>query len=150
MCNPKSGSKAVSQYQRLYQGFEPLSSASLAAIPPTALAYLGDAIYELHIRQLYLLPSRKINDYHQLVVAKVRAESQAQSLQQLIDLGILTDTEQNLVRRGRNAAGHPSRHLDPEVYQKATAFEVLIAYLYLSDRDRCQFILQHLDHETQN
>ncbi|MDX1978562.1 MAG: ribonuclease III domain-containing protein [Pseudanabaenaceae cyanobacterium bins.68] len=127
-----------------------LSPASLAAIPPTALAYLGDAIYELHIRQFYLLPNRKINDYHQLVVSKVRAESQAQSLQRLIDWGILTDLEQSLIRRGRNAAGQPSRHLNPEIYQKATAFEVLIAYLYLSDRDRYQFIMHYLDHETEN
>ncbi len=121
---------------------------SLAAIPISALAYLGDAIYELHVRQSYLQPVRKINAYHQLVVAKVRAESQAKSLQKLIDNQILTQAEQDLIRRGRNSAGQPTRAMEPEIYQKATGFEVLLAYLYLSDRDRFQLILQHTDHET--
>jgi ribonuclease III family protein len=128
----------------------PPSVDSLDSIPVSALAYLGDAIYELHIRQFYLQPARKINAYHQLVVSKVRAESQAKSLQKLIDEQILTIAEQELIRRGRNSAGHPTRSLDPEIYQKATGFEVLLAYLYLSDSDRFQFILQYTDHETKN
>jgi ribonuclease III family protein len=128
----------------------PPSVDSLAAIPVTALAYLGDAIYELHVRQLYLQPARKINAYHQLVVAKVRAESQAKSLQRLIDNQILTAAEQDLIRRGRNSAGYATRAIDPEIYQMATGFEVLLAFLYLSDSDRFQFILQHTDHETEN
>jgi len=115
----------------------------VAEIPTTALAYIGDAVYELHVRMHYLQPIRTANAYHQLVVARVRAENQAQQVDRLD----LSDSESDLVRRGRNAAGSASRHIDPSIYQKATGFETLIGYLYLTDPDRLQQILQQTDHE---
>jgi ribonuclease-3 family protein len=110
----------------------------LAEIPVASLAYLGDAVYELHIRLKYLQPPRTANSYHKLVVSHVRAESQAQQLDSLE----LTADECDLVRRGRNAAGSASRHLDPDIYQKATGFEALVGYLYLTNPDRLAQILQ--------
>jgi ribonuclease III family protein len=115
----------------------------IAEIPTAALAYIGDAVYELHVRMYYLHPPRTANTYHQLVVSRVRAESQARQLE-IIDL---TDAESQMVRRGRNAAGSASRHIDPSIYQKATGFETLVGYLYLTDRDRLHAILEQTDHE---
>jgi ribonuclease III family protein len=119
------------------------SDRQAAEIPTSALAYLGDAIYELHVRMYYLYPPKSANIYHQLVVSKVRAEHQARQLEMLD----LTEIESDVVRRGRNAAGSASRSIDPSVYQKATGFEALIGYLYLTDRDRLQEILQQTDPE---
>jgi ribonuclease-3 family protein len=116
----------------------------LAEIPVASLAYLGDAVYELHVRLKHLQPPRSPNAYHRLVVSDVRAESQARQLDRIE----LTDSESDLVRRGRNAAGSASRQIDPHIYQKATGFEALIGYLYLSDRDRLAWILQQTDNET--
>jgi len=119
----------------------------VAEISTPALAYIGDAVYELHIRACYLKPPRTTNTYHQLVVAKVRAENQAKQLDRLINHSILSEAESELVKRGRNAAGSASRHIDPVIYQKATGFEALIGFLYLTDSDRLQQIFHQIDHE---
>lgn len=119
----------------------------IGEVSTAALAYIGDAVYELHIRMCYLKPPRTANDYHKLVVARVRAENQAIQLDLLIEQLTLTDSESELVKRGRNAAGSASRHVDPVIYQKATGFEALIGYLYLTDRDRLHQVFQKIDHE---
>ncbi|WP_271253390.1 Mini-ribonuclease 3 [Pseudanabaena sp. Chao 1811] len=122
-----------------------LTIDNIAEIPASALAYIGDAIYETQMRLHYLLPPRTAKQYHQLVVSQVRAEQQAKLLEKLD----LTEFESDLVRRGRNAAGSVPRKVDPSIYQKATGFEVLIGYLYLTDRDRLDQIftqlLSHID-----
>lgn len=116
---------------------------NIAEIPASALAYIGDAVYEIQMRMHYLLPPRTAKQYHQLVVCQVRAEQQAKLLEQLD----LTEFESDLVRRGRNAAGSVPRKVDPQIYQKATGLEALIGYLYLTDRDRLdQIFLQILSH----
>ncbi len=116
---------------------------NIAEIPVSALAYIGDAVYEMQMRLHYLLPPRTPKQYHQIVVSQVRAEQQARLLEKLD----LTDIESDLVRRGRNAASSPPRKVDPHIYQKATGFEALIGYLYLTDRDRLdQIFIQLLSH----
>jgi ribonuclease III family protein len=105
-----------------------------------ALAFLGDAVYELLVRQAYFMPPKRINDYHKQVVAQVRAEEQANYLARLEPH--LTEAEQEIVRRGRNATPK-SRRADPAIYQQATALETLIGYLYLTDLDRLQVILSY-------
>ena len=57
-----------------------LSEAQLRALSPLALAYVGDAVYELFMRGHYLLPPKRIQAYHQQVVSQVRAEQQAQQI----------------------------------------------------------------------
>ena len=113
---------------------------NISEIPVSALAYIGDAVYEMYVRLHYLLPPRTAKQYHQLVVNQVRAEQQARLLEKLE----LTELESDLVRRGRNAAGSISRKVDPKIYQQATGFEALIGYLYLTDRDRLEQIFTQL------
>lgn len=116
---------------------------NIAEIPVSALAYIGDAVYEMQIRLHYLLPPRTPKQYHQLVVSQVRAEQQAKLLEKLD----LTAIESDLVRRGRNAASSAPRKVDPHIYQSATGFEAVIGYLYLTDRDRLdQIFIQLLSH----
>ena len=119
------------------------SPSDLQQLSPAALAYLGDAVYELYIRQTYLLPAKRIQTYHQHVVTHVRAETQAQYLAFL--LPHLTDTEIDWVRRGRNATGSRPKRLAADLYQQATSLETLIGYLYLTNPPRLAELFQHLN-----
>jgi ribonuclease III family protein len=118
------------------------SSPRLNQVSPAALAYVGDAIYELYIRTHYLLPPKRVQVYHEQVVAQVRAESQAQHLRSLQPH--LTNTELEILKRGRNAASKGPKRLDPEIYQQATSLETLLGYLYLADPQRLMVLLAKL------
>lgn len=122
---------------------ETLSPSQIQQISPGALAYLGDAVYELYIRSCYLMPPKRLETYHHQVVAQVRAESQARHLRSLEPL--LTSSELDILRRGRNAAfGRPKR-VTPEIYQQATSLETLVGYLYLSNPQRLTQLFAHLE-----
>ncbi|MCC5642703.1 ribonuclease III [Nostoc sp. CHAB 5824] len=127
--------------------FQQISFSQVQQISPTALAYLGDAIYELYVRMFYLLPLQRSGIYHRLVVEQVRAETQALHLRSLIPH--LKDTELEIVRRGRNAATGRPKRLNPEIYQQATSLETLIGYLYLTDYQRLTELLQMLHVEKE-
>lgn len=119
-----------------------LMPSEVQKISPSAWAYLGDAVYELYIRNYYLIPPKRSRYYHQLVVDQVRAESQADQLHNLKPH--LTDAELDILRRGRNAASKKPKRLDPEVYQQATSLETLIGYLYLTDPQRLNQLLSYI------
>lgn len=111
-------------------------------LSPAALAYVGDAVYELFVRLSLLMPPKRIQVYHNQVVAEVRAESQAQQLRSLCPY--LTEAEQAILKRGRNAASRGPKRLDPEIYQQATSLETLLGYLYLTDPARLTQLLNYL------
>lgn len=121
------------------------NSSQLQTVSPSALAYLGDAVYELYVRSCYLLPPKRSQLYHRLVVAQVRAETQALHLRSLVPY--LTNTELEVVRRGRNAATKPPKRVDAEIYQQASSLETLVGYLYLTDHQRLTQLLQKLEFE---
>lgn len=128
--------------------FDPQLSGSCSLtevqrLSPVALAYLGDAVYELYIRSRYLLPPKRIESYHRQVVAQVRAESQARLLRSLEPH--LNNTELQILRRGRNAASGGPKRLSPEIYQQATSLETLMGYLYLTDPERLTQLLAQLE-----
>jgi ribonuclease-3 family protein len=115
------------------------SDHHLGTLSPVALAYVGDAVYELFVREALLFPPKRIRAYHQQVVDQVKAERQAHYLQQLIP--VLTEAEQDMVRRGRNASSSGPKRLTGQTYQQATGFETLIGYLYLTNLDRLMDLL---------
>ena len=126
----------------------PLSLADVQRISPSALAYLGDAVYELYVRQLLIFPPQRIQSYHQQVVSWVRAESQAKTLDRL--LIHLSEDELAIVKRGRNAAPQRLKRVDPEIYQKATALETLVGYLHLTDCDRLVMLFQLISQNVES
>lgn len=119
--------------------------SEIERLSPTALAYVGDAVYELYMRTRYLLPPKRISVYHQEVVAQVRAESQARQLRSL--QAHLSEDEQRIARRGRNGATRCPSRLPREIYQQATSLETLIGYLYLTNPQRLQQLWAYLDGE---
>lgn len=130
-------SERLQSWQQLDSGFIP--SERLSQISPAALAYLGDAVYELYVRSKFLTPPKRSHVYHQQVVAEVRAEAQSRNLGLLRPH--LTAAEVEIMRRGRNAASGRPRRLDPEIYQQATSFETLIGYLYITNPPRLAELL---------
>ncbi|MCU0565947.1 MAG: Mini-ribonuclease 3 [Oculatellaceae cyanobacterium Prado106] len=122
-------------------------AARLQQISPAAMAYLGDAVYELYIRTYYLTPPKRIQDYHEEVVAQVRAERQADHLRSLHPH--LTPPELDILKRGRNAAPKGPKRLNPKIYQQATSLETLLGYLYITDTPRLVHLLSQLDFETE-
>ena len=113
-----------------------------ASLPPLALAYIGDAIFEVYIR-LFLLDERyiKVHDLHDHATNLVSAAAQAGFYRKLEPS--MTPQEQAIAKRGRNAKSHRvlkrTRMLD---YRLSTGFEALVGYLYLSgQKDRLKELL---------
>lgn len=117
--------------------------SQIERLSPIALAYIGDAVYELYVRTKFLMPPKRMADYHSQVVTQVRAESQAVHLSVL--LPYLVDSEKEILRRGRNACISKPRRLSRYTYQQATGLEALIGYLHLTNPDRLQELLAKLD-----
>ncbi|WP_228038118.1 ribonuclease III domain-containing protein [Nodosilinea sp. LEGE 06152] len=120
-----------------------LSPEQARALSPVALAYIGDAVYELFVRSAFLQPPKRIQAFHQQVVNQVRAEQQAYQVQRLMPL--LTEVEQDLLRRGRNASSRGPKRVDSQIYQQATGFEALVGYLYLTNPARLVELLSTLN-----
>lgn len=124
-------------------GSAPLSPETLQRLSPAALAYVGDAVFELYVRTYYLLPPQRLGAYHQRVVDQVRAETQARLLATLTPY--LNELEQDWVRRGRNQSSKGPRRLSGALYQQATGLETLLGYLYLQNPQRLRELLGRLD-----
>ena len=110
-----------------------------------SLAYLGDAIYELRIRE-YLLGTgyQDVNKLHRIAVKYTSGEAQAKIVDYLIKNELLTEEEITYFKRGRNSNHSKNRRSISVIsYKKATGFEAMIGYLYLSNQvERLNEILQ--------
>ncbi|WP_026962512.1 Mini-ribonuclease 3 [Alicyclobacillus herbarius] len=104
-------------------------------LSPLALAYLGDAVWELVVRRHVIARgNRRPDDLHKAATSYVRADTQARLANAL--WAELTEPEQSMLRRGRNAkAGHVRKSTDVVSYRYSTGFESLIGYLYASGQE---------------
>ena len=109
----------------------PLSEDEAKQFSPLTLAFLGDSVYEVMVRETLLREAnRPARELHQQAVAHVRAAYQADAAGRIAVL--LTEHEADILRRGRNASGiSVPKHATPADYRKATGFECLFGYLYL-------------------
>lgn len=102
-------------------------------INTTALAYIGDAVYEIYVRKHVLeagIPN--VDMLHKYAVHFVCAEGQAKALKSLMT-DFLTEEEVSLAKRARNhKIASKAKNADPVTYKLATAFEALIGFLHLS------------------
>lgn len=98
-----------------------------------ALAYIGDAIYEVYVRELLLERGTiKPNQLHQEAIRYVSGKSQAKVILHWLDGNLLTEEESKVVIRGRNAkSGSTPKNINVQTYRYSTAFEALIGYHYL-------------------
>lgn len=103
---------------------------------PLALAYIGDAVYELFVRQHLISQGVvKVNDLHRQAVKLVKATAQSHIIHQLE--GQLTDAELRMVKRGRNAkSGKTPKNTELIDYRYSTGFECLLGYLHLTQQQQ--------------
>lgn len=98
-----------------------------------ALAYMGDAVYEQAIRE-HLLRSGRVrpNVLHREATRYVSAKSQAFILKKMLANGFLTEEEQAVMKRGRNAkSGSIPKNTDVRTYKSSSGYEAVLGYLYL-------------------
>lgn len=99
-----------------------------------ALAYIGDGVYELAIRE-YLLKAgqTKPNQLHQKATRYVSARAQAKIINYFLEEDLLNEEEMTYYKRGRNSKINTrAKNTDIQTYLQATGFESLIGYLYLT------------------
>ena len=101
-----------------------------------ALAYIGDAVYELYIRNFVMsLGITKVNEIHNRVVSFTQAKAQKHYMEEILKKGMLDEYEISLYKRGRNQHPSTTRHnVDLTTYLEATGFEALIGGLYVDKK----------------
>ena len=111
---------------------------------PLVLAYIGDSVYEVYVRERLLLehPDLPAHKLHVLATKCVKAHAQSNSM--LAVEPMLTETELAVYKRGRNAkSATVPKNADLADYRRAPGFEALIGYLHLSkELDRLEKIMQ--------
>ena len=104
------------------------------------LAYLGDSLYDLYVREHLIARGGRVRALHRDAVHLVCAHAQSEALSRVE--GLLTEAEADVVRHARNARQTPPRNADAGEYHRATALEALVGYLYVTgNRDRMNAIL---------
>lgn len=122
---------------------EKLTEREVNQYSPLALAFLGDSVYELLVREKILLianlPASKL---HSLKVLRVCAEYQSKALEYIMPK--LSEREAAIAKRGRNATGNTvPKHSSTADYRRATALECLFGYLHLKgENDRINELFQ--------
>ncbi|KSU87721.1 MULTISPECIES: Mini-ribonuclease 3 [Priestia] len=109
-----------------------------------ALAYMGDAVFDLHVRKHLLgLGTVRPNQLHNKAKKYVSAKAQAQIVYHFKEIEFLDDEELAVLRRGRNAkSGTVPKNTDVQTYRYSTAFEALVGYHYLlGNHERSQEII---------
>lgn len=111
------------------------------------LAYLGDSVYEVYIRDFLIKQGiAKVEDLQKMAIKYVSAKGQSKILNFLIENEFLTDIELDFVRRGRNYKrdSHP-KNTDIITYKMSTGFETMIGYLYyINNIDRLEEIINFI------
>jgi len=111
-----------------------------------AIAYLGDAVYELFIRE-HLINSgiKDVNDLQKMSLDFVSAKSQRLHLERLLNDNFLTEEEIDLVKHGRNIKGRKNKNSDIITYRLSTGLEYLCGYLYLNNKkNRFEEIMNYI------
>ena len=112
-----------------------MTKAEINRLNTTTLAYLGDAVFEVIVREKIVCEKPgDVGRAHHTAVRYVSAAGQARAAKAMISSGFFTDEEEAIYKRARNhrSMSRP-QHADPKDYKIATGFEALMGYLYLSD-----------------
>lgn len=110
----------------------PAEKERVRQMNPVVLAFVGDAVYTLFVRErLALSHQYKTGELDRRTAEIVSAHGQSRKLEQILPL--LTEEEEDIFRRGRNAK-KPTKSKNASVgeYVRSTGFEALLGYLYLT------------------
>lgn len=105
-------------------------------------AHLGDAVWELYVRETLIHLCQNPQSLHRMTTEHVMASFQVK----IIDMinSELSEEEQDLKRRARNLDVPVARRNNQNEYRLATALEVLFGYWYLNDKERLKYFCEKL------
>ncbi|EEY81141.1 MULTISPECIES: Mini-ribonuclease 3 [Streptococcus] len=100
-----------------------------------ALAFEGDAVYSMYIRRHLIFQGlTKPNQLHREATKYVSAKAQADLISLMLEEGILTEKEEDIYKRGRNANSHTkAKNADIVTYRMSTGFEAVMGYLHMTE-----------------
>ena len=100
-----------------------------------ALAFEGDAVYSMYIRRYLIIQGlTKPNQLHREATKYVSAKAQANLISLMLEEGILTEKEEDIYKRGRNANSHTkAKNTDIVTYRMSTGFEAVMGYLHMTE-----------------
>ncbi|MCY7135276.1 Mini-ribonuclease 3 [Streptococcus gordonii] len=100
-----------------------------------ALAFEGDAVYSMYIRRHLIFQGlTKPNQLHREATKYVSAKAQANLISLMLEEGILTEKEEDIYKRGRNANSHTkAKNADIVTYRMSTGFEAVMGYLHMTE-----------------
>ncbi len=126
--------EGVKNLLEMIQAAFPNKQQDIRGYSPLTLAYVGDAVYDLIIRTVVVeRANRPANELHRITVKYVSANAQSKIVQALMEE--LTEEEQSVYRRGKNSKPHTTaKNATVADYMKATGFEAVIGYLYLTNQ----------------
>lgn len=121
-----------------------LDEKTARLLSPVTLAFIGDAVYSLYVREkLVFIKDDKGSTLNKKTADIVRASAQANFIDEIFPL--LTEGEIDIYKRARNTKkGTRAKSASVGEYNKATGFEALIGYLYLTGNiERLNFLLNY-------
>ena len=100
-----------------------------------ALACEGDSVYSMYIRRHLIFQGlTKPNQLHREATKYVSAKAQANLISLMLEEGILTEKEEDIYKRGRNANSHTkAKNTDIVTYRMSTGFESVMGYLHMNE-----------------
>lgn len=113
------------------------------SISALGLAYIGDAVFELLVRDRIInLKEGSVNKMHKTAATYVNADAQSKMYHMLLD--IITEEEEGVLKRGRNAKSFTKpKNKRVTSYRHATGLEALFGYLYIkNDQQRINFLFE--------
>lgn len=134
--------EGISLLEKIKKEFD-CGEIDLRTYSPLTLAFLGDCVYDIIIRTVIVeRGNRATNGLHKRKSYLVNAKAQKELIESIQDL--LLPEEEDVYRRGRNAKSYTTaKNASVGDYRKATGFEALLGYLYLSDKiDRILFLVK--------
>ena len=134
--------ESINLLAKIKQEFE-CKDVDLRTYSPLTLAFLGDCVYDIIIRTVVVeRGNRAAQGLHKKKSYLVNAKTQKELIESIQDL--LTEEEENIYRRGRNAKSYTTaKNASVGDYRKATGFEALLGYLYLDDKmDRVMYLIK--------
>ncbi len=103
-------------------------------------AHIGDAVYEVFVREKVILLTSNSNKLHKYTVKFVNAQFQTNLLETMQEF--LSEEEKDLVRRARNISTSSARRINHTLHRQATALEVLFGYNYIHNKNRYSELLK--------
>lgn len=111
-------------------------SVDVNLINGIALAFEGDAIYSTYIRKHLIFQGlTNPNQLHRKTTRYVSAKAQAMLITKMLEAQLLSEKEEDIYRRGRNADSHTkAKNTDVVTYKMSTGFEAVMGYLHMTEQ----------------